>query len=148
MEVGGKAVLPSVQSGHSEQLYPFFFFLMWWKVNFTQIFDSPFWGTCWQWLDKNHGPLAKETHMETTHHFWNIARLGKSFSNFWPGPSKLGWCHVCSVMCDTESTCEMTQALWSLMCKNVLCGLSHKETTIKFPHMQPTHTNLKPGTKM
>jgi hypothetical protein len=53
MEVDERAVFLSVQSGHSEQLHPSFF--MWWEENFTQMLDSPFCGTCWQWLDRNGG---------------------------------------------------------------------------------------------
>jgi len=52
MEVDEGAVFLSVQYGHSEQLHPSFF--MWWEENFTQMLDSPFCGTCWQWLNKNN----------------------------------------------------------------------------------------------
>jgi hypothetical protein len=31
---------------------------------------------------------------------------------------------------------------------NVLCGLSHKDTTVELLHVQLPYTNLKPGTKM
>jgi hypothetical protein len=51
MEMDERAVFLSVQSGHSEQLH--LSFLMWWEENFTQMLDSPFCGTYWQWLDKN-----------------------------------------------------------------------------------------------
>jgi hypothetical protein len=52
MEVDEKAVFPSVQTRHSEQLHPSFF--MWWEENFTQRFlTRPLCATCWNCLDKN-----------------------------------------------------------------------------------------------
>jgi len=36
----------------------------------------------------------------------NIDRLDTSFNKQWPGPSKLGRCHVCSARGVTQKVCE------------------------------------------
>jgi hypothetical protein len=38
MEVRGKAVFPSIRSGHPEELHPSSF--LWWEENFTQKFST------------------------------------------------------------------------------------------------------------
>jgi hypothetical protein len=67
---GGKSVLPSVQSGRSEQLHPFFFGGG--KKISQRFFNCPseeHAGSGWT------RTIARETCKKITHHFWNIARL-------------------------------------------------------------------------
>lgn len=88
----GKICFSSVQSGHSEQLHPFFF--MWWEENLTQRFLT-------RPSEKHAGcgwtrTTARETHEETTDHLplLEYCNTDESFNKFWPGPSKQGRCHV------------------------------------------------------